>query len=241
MGNLFQALLGDEDTDGAISALSKALKDSTVAALDRAEKELLEKAPEGFEDKSGGQTPVIVHILGGDDLLVSVPGAWGFAFCWTYLRAFAEEVASRIGGRSGEVQELPTASAGMVIAHKSFPLSRTVTLADDLLRRAKRGVDGAGTSMAWIDVTRHGMDTSSRHVWVLDEWEQREEALSQIARDWGRARHSSLARDASHPVLEVARARLAVNLHRLEGEDLWDLARDPNRTLEELDIARWWL
>lgn len=101
--------------------------------------------------------PVVPHIIGGDDVLVSVIAdrAWDFVLC--FLDAFTRELAGRTQelGMPEEII-LPTMSAGVVFAQSSFPFARLVHLAETVLRHAKNSSGPGQSAASWLDVTVEG-------------------------------------------------------------------------------------
>jgi hypothetical protein len=142
---------GDADLQ-RISRLSTLVTATTQRALLTATRTI-------FDAGRDDHLPVVPHILGGDDVLVSVPAASAWPFVQALLTAFA--------GNSDEARELaaaakqlgvptPTLSAGVVISHASLPFGQQVTLSERLLKQAKQHVAGADFSMAWLDTTWDG-------------------------------------------------------------------------------------
>lgn len=99
--------------------------------------------------------PVVPHLIGGDDLLVSVTAdrAWDFviAFLDCYHARTRELVAEY-----GHPDLQPTASAGLVFAHTAFPFATAVDLAEQALRHAKAQHRAARPALCWVDVTEDG-------------------------------------------------------------------------------------
>ncbi len=101
--------------------------------------------------------PMIPHIVGGDDLLVSVVADRAWRFTVTYLDAFRKNVGAIPGVPDDLLGPVPpTASAGLVFAHAKFPFRRAAELAAERLRAAKREFRGASPAVGWLDVTHDG-------------------------------------------------------------------------------------
>jgi hypothetical protein len=103
--------------------------------------------------------PVIPHVLGGDDVVVSVTADRAWAFTVAFLEGFAaglQAAAGRLELADPVRQRLPSMSAGVVFAHAKFPYARAVHLAEDALRRAKHDTRGAEPAVGWLDVTADG-------------------------------------------------------------------------------------
>ena len=118
VGALFAGLREQDRGRDDIVELSRGLKTVTSDALSAAIAEI-------DRDRSG-QLPCIVHIQGGDDVLVSVPARSAFRFVITYLREFRARAGKLLGRIGATGMPAPTASAGLVIAHSHFPIARAV-------------------------------------------------------------------------------------------------------------------
>ncbi len=162
---------------GQMKELSGAAHDATKAALETATAELRSASDAG----SKTTCPVVPHIMGGDDLLVSVPArfAWlfvqsfvthankGFSEAQVAMSTFAEEHPS-LDGTALKVPEL-SMSAGVVICGVKFPFGDQVALSEQVLREAKDRVKGSASSIAWHDVTWEGNEL--RHhdrAWLVE-------------------------------------------------------------------------
>ncbi len=112
--------------------IAPAITNATLAAFRRA-------ATAAVVGDTGG---VIPHIVGGDDLVVSVVASQAWPFLLTYLAAFSEELEQQTIGWSLPADvALPTVSAGVVFSHASQPLSDCIELAEKAMGRAK-ALDG---------------------------------------------------------------------------------------------------
>lgn len=103
--------------------------------------------------------PVVPHLIGGDDLLATVTAdrAWDFAI--RFLEGYHERtqrLAADYGRRAEMTLTPPTASAGLVFAHASFPFASAVDLADQALQRAKVSHRAEAPALCWVDVTEDG-------------------------------------------------------------------------------------
>ena len=122
--------------------------------------------------------PVIVHLMGGDDLLASVPAPLAWRYAVTLSQAFASE-ADRALSRSAELRDMEAAAegdpgaraavqdlrsrvgrlalgVGMTFAHASHPVADTQALAHDAMREAKEAWGGSSASIGWVDLTADG-------------------------------------------------------------------------------------
>ncbi|MBA8825288.1 hypothetical protein FHX42_002639 [Saccharopolyspora lacisalsi] len=122
--------------------------------------------------------PVIPHLVGGDDVLVSVPVHDGWRFAEElqhsfdqHLQRFSSELATT----------LPSLSVGLVIHHETTPFSTVVELAESLLGKAKQEHRGDRAALAWQDITNEGPTPTGRpsvpHSALRQQWE----ALRELA------------------------------------------------------------
>lgn len=134
--------------------ISKVIDEATVAAMVRA------AASSCRLEGRGDLIALTPHIVGGDDVLVSMPASAAWDFVATFLTAFDEEVKSSArkykvlkdrNQQGVQDKDLPTMSVGMVFHHYSQPLNSCIDLAARLLTdHAKRSGDRA--RIAWIDL-----------------------------------------------------------------------------------------
>ena len=103
--------------------------------------------------------PVVPHFIGGDDLLATVTADRGWDFAVRFLEAYHERtelLAADYGQHAGITLTPPTASAGMVFAHATFPFASAVDLAEQALQRAKLRHRAGAPALCWVDVTEDG-------------------------------------------------------------------------------------
>lgn len=150
MGGFFAALAAREDA-GLKKRISPAISAATRGALIAAAGAVTRET-----DRS---LPVIPHVLGGDDVVVSVTADRA----WRFTRAFLDSFGAAMHAAAGRLElddslrrRLPSMSAGLVFAHAKFPYARAVRLAEETLRRAKRDTGGAEPAAGWLDVTADG-------------------------------------------------------------------------------------
>ncbi|WP_411129743.1 Cas10/Cmr2 second palm domain-containing protein [Streptomyces sp. x-19] len=164
-GVFFKALADegsrDEELRTAKTEISCALSDATRAALETATLEL----PLTVERE---QLCVVPHVVGGDDVLVSLPADQAWWFTLTFLEEFGRlvreataEVLDKLNklraGQPGLPElEPPTASAGVVFAHVRHPLNLLAESAGQRLSEAKRVFGGRQASVQWLDLTADG-------------------------------------------------------------------------------------
>jgi hypothetical protein len=115
--------------------------------------------------------PVLAHVAGGDDLVVSVPAGDGWPFACALLAAFGARIAEATAGWPASVRAMtPCLSAGLVFHHRSHPFSDAVSLAKARLTASKRVTRGGAPSVAFLDLTGDGGQApAGRTALPLDE------------------------------------------------------------------------
>jgi hypothetical protein len=224
--------------------IAKTIDEAAVGAL-------ADAVAERFPDQAF--PPVIAHIAGGDDLLVSVPAV----DAWVFTRALLTAFAARIGAYPWPRQlvgRTPTLSAGIVFHHVKDPFSDVVRLAEDQLKYAKREGRGLAATVAFLDMTADGSQPpAERRPVTLAYLELHARELDQLG-DIPNSRIATLLA----LYRQQNRADLVRRLTDLENQPLWDviagtdagteqvrkvLDDQPGR-LEELrrllDLARHW-
>jgi hypothetical protein len=200
MGGFFAALASGADT-GLKQRVSPAISAATRAALSRATASIVRDDDE--------RVPVVPHILGGDDVVVSVTADRAWAFTRAFQAGFSDaltEAAARLSFPDGITRQLPTMSAGLVFANSSFPYARAVRLAEDALRQAKKDTAGALPAIAWLDVTVDGEQPPSwRRTLTQDRLGRHETDLAALA-GISRTGRQVLTRLLGAPAEEEARA-----------------------------------
>lgn len=178
--------------------------------------------------------PVMPHIIGGDDILVSVPAAYAWEFTMEFLTALDKKLGALVEGRS------VTASAGIAIAHASHPFAQTVQTAERLLGRAKGQFAGDESSILWQDLTREGEPLKDRPAITLSDLTERAGYLSDLAA-LPKSTRSALDRAASDPDPEVAAAKVGrvAERHGIRGR-VAPFLSGPLVLPDALDISRWW-
>lgn len=166
VGGLFKKLQEkalEEKSTRVMLDVSKKMKKHTNAALILATKAVI--------DADEGKCPVVPHIVGGDDILVSVSANYAWQFLLTFLQEMQEPFARL--ARQYEIPSHLSISAGMVICKAGFPFGNQVELAEKLLKRAKQEVRGQEWSFTWLDLTYDGADLEAHKVWQLERLENR--------------------------------------------------------------------
>lgn len=244
-GNAVGAFIRTLHASGVdVRTVPKTLDDATwhalcVAAQDVAGRRQAASAA-GEED-----LPLIPHLVGGDDVLVSIPAHGAWAFVQSLSGAFTDYLAahSPLDGVTG-----PTLSAGVVVHHFSEPNSSVVELATALLKRAKREHLGRDAALAWQDITHDGPVDLRRPSVTVAALDAHGPALTALAALAGSQRQRLAAlcravetaatdddRAARRAALDqhVARMGLSTTLAPFSGSDIMALA-------DALGIVRWW-
>jgi len=150
MGGFFAALASQQDT-GLKQRISPEISAATRGALVSAGASIVRDDDE--------RLPVVPHVLGGDDVVVSVTADRAWPFTRAFLAGFSDALTAAAGRLSipdDITRQLPSMSAGVVFANASFPYARAARLAEDALRQAKQDTGGARPAVAWLDVTVDG-------------------------------------------------------------------------------------
>lgn len=229
------------------------LKERASAAVSAATRAALLEATSAVTDAEGtgarARLPVIPHIVGGDDVVVSVTADRAWRFAITYLEAFGRRMASIEGVPPGLLEPIPpSASAGLVFAHAKFPFRRALELAGDQMRAAKQEFHGEFPAIGWLDVTRDGeRPPAGVSPWPLTDLTELSDAVLALRQQVEPSGRATLGRliDVARPVLSVARVR--EHARRLEREAVLgpflasgDPAVDVGRVAGALALARWW-
>lgn len=231
MGELFGKTIQSQDPT-LKAQVSRAVSTATRTALSTATAAVV---------RQDSTIPVIPHVVGGDDLLVSVVADRAWTFVRTYLAEFGRGLAAVTHPLGGP---LPTASAGVVFAHRTFPFRRSVELAEDRLRAAKQAHAGQAAAVSWIDVTRDGeRPPPSRAAWTLTDLQTADDALRALGAVEPAGR-SALERLVDPARTELSRARLREHARRLGRADILEafLGDDGTvaRVADALALVRWW-
>jgi len=185
---------------------------------------------------------VLPHVVGGDDVLVSVPASHAWLFTRTYLQRFNELTAAAVAELGDPSLPAPTASASIVLAHSSWPFNAAADLAADLLARAKRVGAGTVSTIGWLEVTRRGTNIGDAlppiALETLNDWAPN---IGRIITDLTSTVRYTFEQqldgnDPSSAMLEVKTTANRLGYTSLvfpEQSPTWDLR-------SALDIARWW-
>lgn len=241
--------------------ISGALAEATRDALAIAAYETALDAPEPLE-AGPAQLSVVPHVVGGDDVLVTMPARLGWRFTLSYLEQFEEQCGNRLREHLDRLNEeqpdrplpTPTASAGIVFAHHKYPLKLVIEAAYQRLGEAKAAFVGSRSSVQWQDITADGPGAPARQPVLLRDLRPASDSASPLAE-----RLNALTRvPASHRarLAEVIRTKGPLTVAALESGRtghrsstqpfLPPLDRPEEATPSGMDlgsalsIARWW-
>ncbi|MFF0520683.1 hypothetical protein ACFYTC_18375 [Actinomadura nitritigenes] len=232
MGAFFAALAGTGNAE---------LKRHISPAISAATREALITATAGIVQPNDRRLPVIAHVAGGDDVVVSVVADRAWTFVDGFQSAFAAEL-KKVRLPADVAVEMPSMSAGVVFAHHKFPYARAVRLADEMLRKAKHDTQGSEAAVCWLDVTEDGEQAPSwRRAFTRDELARHAEAVKAIAavgntgrRTLQRLLSSGTEEESMAAVLSWARRNGHTEIRQLPGR----LGTDDLRGLTA--YTRWW-
>ncbi|MCA1278260.1 hypothetical protein [Saccharopolyspora sp. 7B] len=179
--------------------------------------------------------PIVPHLVGGDDVLVSIPASRAWRFVDTLLDEFTRRIGTATGSEGADW--LPTLSAGVVFHHYQLPLFQLNELAGTLLRRAKVHTRGEAASLAWQDTTRDGVGTSTRSALTRAEFNAHLEPLRELA---------ALPKSARHRLFDLLRAHgegsaeLTAHAARVGCTEVLAPFHGPIRLADALGTVRWW-
>lgn len=104
--------------------------------------------------------PVIPHLVGGDDVLVSVPAQRAWRFVKRFQEMFTEQL--RAAAPQLDADAVPTASVGLVFHHRTTPFFVFTELSEKLLKHAKAEHRGQKPALAWQEITQDGAEPTAR-------------------------------------------------------------------------------
>jgi hypothetical protein len=177
--------------------------------------------------------PVLLHVAGGDDILVSVPAVDAWLFARTLIAAFGSRIDQAARSWPPPVREkLPSLSAGMVFHHTKAPFSDVVRLAGDQLHEAKHSAEGS--AVAFLDLTSDGsLAPEGRKPLTLGYLDGSAARLNQIEVLIPNSRRETL--------LAYLRQNAAGDFIRrltdLPNEPLWEVVAGPGADAEDARIA----
>jgi hypothetical protein len=211
--------------------------------------------------------PVLAHVAGGDDLMISVPAPFGWPLVRHLLAGFDHEIRRAAAGWGlRQSEELPSLSAGVVFHHHTHPFSDVVLLATAQLKVAKQEFRGEEAAVAFVDLTSDGDRAPAGRRPVSTGWLDRtQDLLSRLAVVAPSQRETlgALHRQSTEPDSAVGDRETAVEALARRAVDLgspavWEVVAGPDAAGEQvrtlltadgeartrlrahLDLARWW-
>jgi hypothetical protein len=201
------------------------------------------------------EPPVLPHLAGGDDLLISVPAVDAWLFAVTLVSEFGRQVAQATGGWPEGIREHPPSlSAGLIFHHNTAPFFDVVRLAGEQLLTAKNAAAGRAATVAFLDLTADGSQPPpGREPMTLRYLDANAGRFGRTA-DLPDSRRATLLDLARHDAWEEFIARLT----DLPNDPLWEFAAGPGATAADarkalqvngtklaevrraLDVARHW-
>ena len=241
-GKLRRKAANDEQTMRQLTRLSKGVKQATGKALIA--------ATTAVTDPSDTKLAVIPHLLGGDDLLVSLPATRVWPFVRELMsnlhQQFEEHVDPFIPEQLGLPK--PSVSAAVLISQLAFPFGLQVDLVEQLLQQAKRHGLGRQWTLSWQDVTHEGVDLVDRTPWDWQELTSRRPALDYLTQQLTGSAVGALRADLADEdlfgaglKLEYRSRRLAEVKQLLKDLGIETVEEDEVRLLRDvLVLGRWW-
>ena len=110
--------------------------------------------------------PIEIHYVGGDDVMVTVPARFAWAFTHHLVRHFGSlmhELLARVPEGSAEVSEDIkglSLGVGLVFAHSSVPIGDARHIAETCLRQAKQVTEAKESAICYTDLTVDGPATA---------------------------------------------------------------------------------
>lgn len=156
------------DLSGSHAAVR--LREGIVAIINDAARGAYDQAAEDARVDDPLRQPAIKHLIGGDDILLSVaaPLAWDFVI--SLMTAFQDLVVANVEDLVGTAEEITTLAArlslgvGITFAHESHPFDDARALAFDAMKAGKKAVRGAEGVVSWVDLTAENHLPARRHV-----------------------------------------------------------------------------
>ncbi|MGH3283642.1 MAG: Cas10/Cmr2 second palm domain-containing protein [Streptosporangiaceae bacterium] len=198
------------------------------AALDALANAVMNRFP-GWEEP-----PVLPHLAGGDDLLVSVPAIDAWLFVVTLVSEFGRQVAQATSGWPEAIREHPPSlSAGLVFHHKTAPFFDVMRLADEQLLAAKNATAGRAATVAFLDLTADGSQPPpGREPMTLRYLQDNADRFGRTA-DLPDSRRATLLDLARREAWEEFTARLT----DLPNDPLWEFAAGRGATAGDVRKA----
>ncbi len=232
IGKLISGLRAAARSGGDSEALRNAPR-----TIDGATWTALTRAVDAIDGTDVADWRVIPHLVGGDDLLVSVPAHSAWDFVRAYLAEFSTGVSSLARG-----DLVPSASAGVVFHQIKEPFSVVADLAHDLLTVAKKEHLGRRAALCWQSVTHDGSArVRDRRSLTLDGLEDSWDALARFASVTKSQRHVLARMGREGKDIEPQLARLRAGDQTMMSIVTPFVGEDPPIPLEQaIGMVEWW-
>lgn len=204
---------------GSKTELARALQTATTTALVAA-----------VDDGTGAMLPAIPHLVGGDDILITVRACDGWRVTGRFMRTFDAKLADL--RQPSWPAELPTVSAGLLFHHFAEPFPYALSRCEKLLEQAKHAQQGTTATIGFADLTFDGEDVSGAGSGgttpvTLGWLAEREKLLDALA--------DSLSEAQRHSLLDLARSRPGPDGRLRPSDDLGrKIIEQGNRALAQL-------
>ena len=223
IGQLFKDI-PVEDRGLAASTLSEAVRTALI------------EATKHIDEPRYQAVPVIPHVRGGDDVLVTLLATNAWRFVLKFLEEF--EGATRTIGA--------TASASIVFARQNFPFAAQLDRAEELLAHTKRRRHACSKKtsfVGWVDLTREKSVNTPEYFLPLGDIEATEDELDNLAQVSATQREAWI-RILAEQAPGVALDRIFDDAQRSGKLPLVDqmFRRNDSADLirERLEMLRWW-
>lgn len=226
IGHVFKAIAERHDPSASKAKLAAGIDAATGRALTEAVTTVARS----------GRAAVVPHLVGGDDVLVSVAAADAWTFTQAYLTSFGSHVRSWLSESGLRIPgSPPSASAGVVFHHRDHPFPMAVEQADAALALAKREFRGEQAAVAWADVSAEGRSSAAGSDLLGPR------PLSWFATNAERLRQLAAVRPAQrYRLLRLTDDQLPEQVRRMGIEVVRDLHREgPDELRTALRVARW--
>lgn len=211
-------------------ALPSAINDATWEAL-------LDAVDGIWEPHDAQRLPIIPHLVGGDDVLVSVPARRGWAFSRAFQEYFSERISEAISGMPKGVPPI-SVSVGLVFHHRTTPFFTFTELSETLLKRAKSEHQGKIPALAWQEITRDGASPTARTsmpLATLDKYWSSLRDLAELQQSTRQRLATLLHNDGTSETLDEHLGRLGLTSTAAPFRDGGAIG-----LRDALDMVRWW-
>lgn len=247
LGNLMNTI-----AKASASPEAQILRKGIVGIIEQSTREACKRAEAKVMRPDLQRLPSIQHLVGGDDILISVPAPLAWEFVVALMEAFQSQITRGVDNLKltdsalGTLAKNLSLGVGMTFAHESHPFEDARSNAYAVMRAAKKAVRGAEAAVSWVDLTAEDRLPPGRHV-TLDQLRSDLDhgiplaGLAPAARSVlaGKFRDGPTDGEGSpSPKLRPDLVKWAVRTKNAEVETL---AKDDLATLRDvLSRLRWW-